>query len=200
MVAHNLPTLSLPARPCLTVPAGTPTSSLAGCHLHRAALPTSDVVLHANTPVTSVARTVIDVARKHGLDCGVVAADAALHARMAGLPDLAQVVDRCAGWPGRHHAAATLNHCDGSAESPLESLSRLRMAEHGLPPPSTQVELGDELGRFVGRVDFYWPEFGVAGEADGATKYQDPNALVAEKLRPMPLEHPRAAGCARNRR
>jgi hypothetical protein len=61
---------------------------------------------------------------------------------------------------------------DARAESPLESISRLRMREHGVPAPEPQVEIWID-GRFAGRVDFYWDEYGVIGEADGWGKYRN---------------------------
>ena len=75
------------------------------------------------------------------------------------------------------------------AESALESISRLRIAEHGLPAPVLQARLGDPHGRFIRRVDMYWPEFGVAGEADGNEKYDnDRGANRAEKWQQEQLE------------
>jgi hypothetical protein len=35
------------------------------------------------------------------------------------------------------------------------------------------VEVFDEWGQFLARVDAYWPEAGVVGEADGRGKYLD---------------------------
>ena len=49
-------------------------------------------------------------------------------------------------------------------------------------PPRTQVELSTGDGRFIARVDFYWPGLGVVGEADGREKYTG-NELWNEKLR-----------------
>jgi hypothetical protein len=54
------------------------------------------------------------------------------------------------------------------------------------------VDFHDEEG-FIGRVDFYWEEFGVIGEADGRSKYAEPGALYAEKRREDRLR--RHAGC-----
>ena len=42
--------------------------------------------------------------------------------------------------------------------------------EH-IPRPEPQVEVYDELGRLVGRVDFAWAQYGVFGEIDGRLKY-----------------------------
>jgi very-short-patch-repair endonuclease len=63
----------------------------------------------------------------------------------------------------------------------------------GLPPPELQVTLAwDEWGNPRIIVDFYWPEYGVVGEADGLMKYDvnadEPNPLRAEKLRQEELE------------
>ncbi|MGH8962686.1 MAG: hypothetical protein ACRDWT_16110 [Jatrophihabitantaceae bacterium] len=52
----------------------------------------------------------------------------------------------------------------------------------------TTGQLFDTGGRFVGRADFYWPEFGVVGEADGRMKYDDRTVLLAEKRRREALE------------
>ena len=42
-------------------------------------------------------------------------------------------------------------------------------------------------------MDFYWDEFGVAGEADGRGKYDDRDVLSAEKDRQEDLENLRLA-------
>ena len=41
----------------------------------------------------------------------------------------------------------------------------------GLPRPEPQYTVCTQDGRFVGRCDFGWPDFGVLGEFDGRTKY-----------------------------
>lgn len=80
---------------------------------------------------------------------------------------------------------------DARAESPGESLSRVRMAEAGLAPPVLQHVLVDSRG-VVARVDFWWPACRVVGEFDGRVKYRadgadgpsDPAEVVwREKLR-----------------
>lgn len=66
---------------------------------------------------------------------------------------------------------------DPRSESPLESLSRVRMFQLGLPMPELQVKFYDGSG-FIGRVDFFWRQLGIIGEADGRLKFR-----VAEGLR-----------------
>jgi hypothetical protein len=41
----------------------------------------------------------------------------------------------------------------------------------GIALPIPQAEVFDEKGRFLGRVDGYWPETATVGEADGRAKY-----------------------------
>jgi hypothetical protein len=187
-IVHDLPTLGLFGLPCLTVPAGTALRLAARAHLHRAALPLRDVVNIDGVRVTSVARTVVDVAREQGVDAGVVSLDAALRTGSIGVRDVDHVINLCRHWPGLTRAHRALALANPLAESPLESVSRIRIAETGLPLPELQTVIGDAEGRFVARVDFYWDEFGVVGEADGDIKYESRQVLIEEKTRQEALE------------
>jgi hypothetical protein len=132
---------------------------------------------------TTAARTVLDIAREHGYLAGVVAADASLHDGLATRDELGEVLEFCRHWPGRRSARRVVELCDGLAESPLESISRLRMGQFGLPTPVAQAEIGDEFGRFIARVDFYWPRFGVVGQSDGNDKYRLSASLINSERR-----------------
>ena len=51
------------------------------------------------------------------------------------------------------------------------------------------MRITNRAGRFLGRVDFYWDEFGVVGEADGLGKYdRGAAALRDEKVRQGEME------------
>lgn len=141
-----------------------------GYVVRSAALPKSHRTMHHDVPVTSPARTVVDLARENSFAAGVVAADAALHRGVA--PQrLADVLVDCVGWPGVDQARRVIAFADPACESVLESVSRVAMHNQGLPPPRTQVPLGDATG-FVARVDFLWEHVSVIGEADGLGKYK----------------------------
>jgi hypothetical protein len=71
----------------------------------------------------------------------------------------------------------------------LESLSRLVFPILGIPRPEMQKHIFDRYGRLVGRADFYWDEFGVAGEADGRSKYDGRAILTEEKQRQEAFEN-----------
>ena len=185
---YGLAVLRQPSLPELTVPPGV-TGDVAAAHLYRASLRTIDVHLDPSTPRTSVARTIADICRTQGAAAGLVTLDDALRNRVVDLAALDDVIDMCRGWPGIRSADRARLIADASAESPLESLSRFAIAESALPRPATQVEIREAYGAFVARVDFYWDEFGVVGEADGRIKYESRDVLFAEKQRQEVLEN-----------
>jgi hypothetical protein len=150
-------------------------------HGHSANLTAADVTEVLGVPVTTAARTAVDVARVRDLARGVVTADAALRAGVA-RKELSAALERARGWPGIVQARLTVEFADAGADSALESLGRVRMHEHGLPPPMLQAVIRDEDGPFA-RVDHYWEDLRVVGEADGALKYDEPGSLFLEKQR-----------------
>jgi hypothetical protein len=182
-VLAELPLLTLPDRPCVTVPPRM-TGDAVAAHLHRAQLPAEQIRVAA-IPRTSPARAALDTARESGVLEGLVIADAALHLGMTTPTELRMVLDGCRGWPGARFAADVTAFADGLAESPLETVSRWSMRRAGIPAPMLQPEIFDEYGGWLGRGDFYWDEFGVLGEADGRQKLSgaDPAPLYELKQR-----------------
>lgn len=158
-------------------------------HVHSATLPGDDVVLVDGFAVTSVARTVADIARSLPLEVAVVIADAALNRGLVTLDELGAAVERGARRPGIGAARRVLAFADGRSQSPGESRSRVRMRLLGLPTPQLQMPIETRLGVF--HADFGWPEFRAVGEFDGLIKYcallqpgQDSaEVVIAEKIR-----------------
>ncbi len=183
----GLPVLHPPTRPELTVaPSGT--GDVAAAHLHRAALPDRHIRVVDGVRVTAPDRTVVDIARSLPTAAAVVTADAALRTGLTDLPGIEAVLLDCWTWPGIRRASRSLALVDARAESPLESVSRFVRGWLRLPAPQLQVALHDPYGVFLGRGDFYWDEFGVLGEADGAVKYDDREERIREKRRQEALE------------
>ena len=152
-------------------------------------LPTSHLTVVDEVPCTTAARTVVDLARWVSYRSGVVVADSALR-RGTTRQDLEKVARDCTRWPGIRKAREVIAFADGSAATPLESISRLSFHRMGLPAPETQVVLArDDWRNPRIIVDFYWPEFRVVGEADGLLKYDAENqSLRKEKLRQEEIE------------
>jgi hypothetical protein len=178
-----MPLVSIPLRPCVSV-VPWHTGEIARVHVHRCksrwfSLPVAAV------ECTSVELTCIDMAREHGVVAGVVALDYALHQGITTLARIYDDLDRCVRWPGVRAAREAIALANPLSESVLESRSRLKLREFGIPEPEPQVSIGNDWGGFVARVDFYWDEFGVVGEADGDLKYdgRDPAPLLDEKER-----------------
>ena len=154
--------------------------------LHRAALPDSQVTRAGGVPVTTVARTVVDIARTEPFRSGVVVADSALHLGKVTKPEFDVVVASCARWPGVTRARQVVAFADGRSESPFESIARVAFRDGGLPPPELQIWVGDEAGQ-VGRVDFLWRKHRTVAEADGAIKYADPERARGQLRRDAAL-------------
>ncbi|MDQ1699666.1 MAG: hypothetical protein QOG34_1529, partial [Frankiaceae bacterium] len=137
--------------------------------------------------VTAPARTTVDIARARGFLPGLVTADAALR---VGVPrsDLHAALASMPRWPGCTQARAIVRHAHGASESPLESVVRARLIGLGLPLPRLQQPIYADDGGLIARVDFYWEEYGLVGEADGKVKYVDEQALFREKQRRDAIE------------
>jgi hypothetical protein len=154
-------------------------------HLHAAALLPEEVVLVDGMPVTSVARTVVDLGRMLPFEQALVPADAALHRGLVTPEELLVALDRGARRPNNPAARRVVGFADGAAESVGETRSRVALRRAGLPPPTLQ----HGIGRF--RCDFSWEEHATVGEFDGRVKYgrllrpgQEPgDAVFAEKRR-----------------
>jgi hypothetical protein len=177
-----------PAVPDLTVQPRC-TGDVAGALLHRATMRPEDIVELDGVPVTSAARTLFDLARHLPLYAGVVALDFALHEKLTSRAELDEMIELCGNWPKIRRARRALALADERTESVLESVSRLVMLRLNIPAPRPQARVYNAAGVFRGRVDFYWEEFGVFGEADGRLKYKgDDDSLIVEKDRQDELE------------
>lgn len=184
---HGLPLLEPPPVPDLTVaPSGT--GDVSGARLHRAGLRPGDVTTVDGVAVTSLPRTLVDLGRSLPIAGAVTAIDAALHNAGVAVDDLDDVLLACWNWPRIRRAGRALRFADARAESPLESVSRLVLGWLKLPAADLQVSLVDDFGQFLGRADFYWDEYGVVGEADGAVKYDSREVLLQEKRRQEAFE------------
>lgn len=144
-----------------------------GYRIAAADLPDSDLDQGALLPVTRPARTLVDCSREWPLTDAVVAIDAAIQRKQVRRRDVTAAVLRQSHWQGIGQAGRALHLADGRAESPLETRGRLAFLAAGLPPLELQVELHGPRG-FIGRVDGWLEDPGIAVEFDGLVKYTDP--------------------------
>jgi very-short-patch-repair endonuclease len=165
-VQYGLPTLHVPRTAELT---GVEPDSLGrrpAKHVFGASVTAEDVTTWFGAPVTTVARTLVDLARHDRRDA-IMAVDAAGRERLVSSGDLDAALAQAAGWPGVRQARQVLALADGRAESALESLTRLALIEDGFPVPELQVPIGPY------RVDLLFDEARLILEADGLAKYTD---------------------------
>jgi hypothetical protein len=159
-------------------------------HVHVAPMLADDVELVNGILVTSLARTVLDLAHAAPFHQAVAVGDRAL---ALGLDPAAlqEALSRMTRWPYVRGARRACAFLDGRSESPAESVSRVRFLEQGLPSPHTQYKVYDEVGELIARCDFGWEEHRTLGEFDGKAKYgrllrpgqSAADAVYTEKLR-----------------
>lgn len=131
--------------------------------------------------VTVLERTACDLARQLSYDHAVAVLDAALHSG-ARSDLLAATTEAAKGRTGVDVLRQALEFADGRAESVGESISRVRLAQTGLPSPQLQYTVLDAVGRFVARADFGWESKRVLGEFDGRVKYLGTADEVADTV------------------
>lgn len=183
-LVHGLPLLKEPGPGVvsLTCPAGRNAGRpAAGVRFREGGLPPEHVTMKHGVPVTTMARTVIDLSRTLPFMDAVVVADAAIR-RRTGKSKLREVLGACPRWPGVEQARRVVDFGNGLAGSPLESCARVTFDAFRLPPPELQAEIiGGTMFLPDGRVriseyheykvDFLWRQYKTAAETDGMLKY-----------------------------
>jgi hypothetical protein len=138
--------------------------------VHATPLTKGDITTIDGVPVTSLARTVLDLCRTLPIEQAVAAGDRALTFGLV-REVLEDHLAQMGRWPGIRQARRTVALLDPQSESAGESVSRVRLHQDGLPTPELQQDVYDDEGHFVARVDFYWKEQRTIGEFDGKIKY-----------------------------
>lgn len=139
--------------------------------LYRGELPGGHVEAAGGVRRTIAARTVADCARHLSLGDALAIADAAVRAGLTTATAVRDLRDFERRWPGSLGTDRVLSLLDPRREGWLESWSAAAFHRMELPRWFPQVNVHDDHGRFLGRVDGYWPELGVVAEADGRGKY-----------------------------
>lgn len=156
-----------------------------------------DTVTTDGLTATTIAFSLVQLARHASLATALVATDAALHvSRSADAPPPLTTLDelraehaRLLPYHGSRRMDAVLARATTDADSPLETMSRLVVEEFGFPEPMLQHRLhlpGLDRDAYL---DLWWPEHEIVGEADGRGKYvsgeagSTVDAVLAEKSR-----------------
>lgn len=137
--------------------------------------------------VTTIARTIVDLAAAQPFRFALAPADHAL--RMGGTSP-ADLLDQCVSLTrGRRRAQRVVDFADPGAGSAGESLSRGVIHELGFPAPTLQSRHVIDGSAYY--TDFEWPDFGVIGEFDGMGKYLREEYLQGRSTADAVLEEKR---------
>lgn len=142
---------------------------------------------HGRLPVTTVARTLLDVAADVPFDQLRRALAGAEYRRLVELDEVAAVLGR--GQPGSAALRAALERHRPELARTLSVLEERFLElceEHGIPVPEVNVEVAGLM------VDAFWREQRVVVELDGHAAHGTPAAAERDRRRELTL---RAAGC-----
>ncbi len=148
----------------------------------------ADVVLLHGVRVTTPARTAADLGRLLRRPDALASYDALRREVGLSVEDVADVLDRMAGYRGVVQARDLLVLSDPGAESPMESRTRLRWFDAGFGVPETQIEVSDEGGFFVARLDLGRREAMRAVEFDGDEAHASAEQQVHDRRRRSSVE------------
>jgi hypothetical protein len=138
-----------------------------------------EVVAIGGLPVTSVARTALDLGRHLPRRQALARLDALMRATPFSFEDVSVLAKRYRGTRGVRRLREVLALVDGGAASPKESWLRLLLIDAGLPKPTTQIPVNDGW-RSVGVLDMGWEDYMVAVEYDGDQHRTDRRQFVKD--------------------
>jgi hypothetical protein len=152
-----------------------------GVVLHQA-VPRWRLQHHEDILVTDAADAAVDVACA-GREIDVLAVlDAALRCGATTSGHLGAAIDRARGRRGIVDVRHWLPHADGLAESGMESRTRFRVLEAGLPPPELQIVVAVAPGG-TRRLDLGWRERRIGLEYDGQDFHAGDGSLSRDRRR-----------------
>jgi hypothetical protein len=140
---------------------------LPGLRARSEPLTEGDVDVLNGIPVTTPARTALDLACWYPLTEAVAAIDALARVTELRIGEVELLADRARGRRGIPRARRTIKLVDAGAQSPKESWLRTVLVEAGLPRPETQIAVADDHGRPVFYLDMGWERLKIAVEYDG---------------------------------
>jgi very-short-patch-repair endonuclease len=145
-----------------------------GILVHSDELADDEVCTANGVPSTTPARTAFDVGRRRGRTIAVIRLDALMQATTLKPMDVEMLIERHRGARGLVQLREAVNLSDAGAESPQETRTRLILTDAGLRPQRTQIEVFDNFGEFVARLDMGWDDWRVGVQYDGEQHWTDP--------------------------
>jgi very-short-patch-repair endonuclease len=154
--------------------------------LHRVGtLRDDEVTILREVPVTTLARTLLDLAattRSRAIEDMIAQAD---RLDRFDLVAVRRVIDAHRRQPGRRRLIGVLDRLEGVGATDLRSRAELALVQicddNGLPAPRANVEVAGFL------VDFHWPGTDLVVETDGFTYHSMPSVFESDRERDQVL-------------
>lgn len=162
---------------------------LPGIHTRGDRIEDEEVTVVNGVPVTTVARTVLDLGCWYPITSAVAAIDSLASAAEFKVADVELLAQRYSGRRGIARARRALTLFDAGAQSPKETWLRLVLVEAGLPRLQTQIPVRDEFGSAVAYLDMGWEDVKVAVEYDGDHHRSDRSQFGWDIRRLERLQH-----------
>jgi hypothetical protein len=156
--------------------------------LHCCPLEDLDVTTVAGVRVTTVSRTLLDLLRWSDRLTAIWACEDAVRKELITLTELQAIAEGVGSEPYACPIRSRVALVDPRSESPLETVIRLVLTDGGLPPPVLQHVVTDAHGTVLARLDFAYPEWCIAIEADGRAVHDQVPALYRDRQRSNVVE------------
>jgi hypothetical protein len=147
--------------------------SPAGIQTHGDRIEEDEVQRVAGVPVTSPARTALDLGCWYPTMTAAAGIDSLAGAVEIKAPDVELLAGRYLGRRGVARAREAIELSDAGAQSPKESWLRVVLIQAGLPRPQTQIPVCNEFGNAIAYLDMGWEDVKVAVEYDGEQHRSD---------------------------
>lgn len=172
-----------PRRIEVTIPTNNGRKQRPGITLHRCAVTPTEVTTDGHIPLTSLARTLLDLAEVVPHRILMAATDRAEDLRLLDLRDVRAVLTRN---PHRHGAPKLASAITEYEQGPvlrsiLERDFLVLCHKHQLPIPHTNRTLGPY------EADFHWPEHRLIAETDGRAHHARRKAFTKDRVRDAEL-------------
>lgn len=169
-------------RPDVTVPPGAKRRD--GIEVHRSLLPLDEVTIYEGMPVTTLARTILDVAassRPDQIERMLREADFLRLTDPVGVPALLERYPRRPGSRALRAAIRRMDESTGRTRSELEERFKALVSQANLRRPEVNATL--DLGTATIRPDFLWRDQRLIVELDGWQAHGTKAAFEADRAR-----------------
>ncbi|RAU97086.1 hypothetical protein DQP58_08860 [Mycobacterium colombiense] len=159
-----------------------------GLRIHSDRIEDDELILIDGVPVTTPARTAVDLGCWYPLDEAVPLIDDLLRTTDCKIAEIQLLAERYPGRRGIQLARNAIGLADAGAQSPRETWVRLLLTRAGLPRARTQIPVSDEFGDVTYYLDMGWEDLKVAVEYDGEQHRQNRRQYTWDVRRRETLE------------